>query len=139
MEFKNIIELTEPEIKFLLKISVEAIMISSEMRFTTHKNIATVDPGTDIPDNQYLFHPSTLGKMEIARQSSRNDKLNRQALSRKTSKNYLRQFHNQYQPSRGNPIYQVSSQARWESGSKWNQTGQKATVDVSKDWKPVKL
>ncbi|OMJ14848.1 hypothetical protein AYI69_g8421 [Smittium culicis] len=95
------------------------------------KDISTADPGSDIPEHQYLFHPSALEKMEITRQSSRNDELLRQALSSKPSNNYPRQFHNQYQPSRGNPNYRGSCQTRWRSSSKWSQTGQNSNYRSS--------
>ncbi|OMJ17363.1 hypothetical protein AYI70_g6015 [Smittium culicis] len=87
-------------------------------------DIATADPGTDMPEHQYLFHLSALEKMEISIQSIRNEKLLRQALSSKTSNNYPRQFHNHYQPNPGNTKYRGRSQARWGNSSKWNQTGQ---------------
>ncbi|OMJ17026.1 hypothetical protein AYI69_g7598, partial [Smittium culicis] len=105
-EFRNIIEPTEPEIKLF----VDEISGSSQdlVRLALHyaqkwktsrrisicqssgydKDIATADPESDIPEHQYLFHPSTLGKLETTRQSSINDKLLRQALSSKPSNNY---------------------------------------------------
>ncbi|OMJ20424.1 hypothetical protein AYI70_g4124 [Smittium culicis] len=148
-EFRNIIEPKELEIMlFVNEISGSSRdLVRLALHYTQKwktsrrvsvcqssgydKDIATADPGSDTPEHQYLFHPSTLEKMEITRQSSRNDKMLRQALSSKSINNYPSQFHNQYQPSRRKTNYRGSSQPRWGCSSKWSQTEQNSNYRSS--------
>ncbi|PWA00984.1 hypothetical protein BB558_002944 [Smittium angustum] len=72
------------------------------------KDTAVSVPEGENPEAQYLFHPKTLEQMDSSRQTARNDRLLRTAITNRQPTNYYRPPSSPYTSRGGSPAYRGS-------------------------------